>query len=64
MRALLVNAQAASPSTEQVERTAAGAGVPVVPVTETLPAGTDDYIDWQTDQIDRLTAALGGTPSG
>ena len=58
VRALLPNVQTESPSTTQVERAATGAGIPVVPVTETLPAGVDDYVAWQTRQVDELAAAL------
>jgi hypothetical protein len=29
-----------------------------VPVTETLPAGVDDYISWQDSQITALADAL------
>jgi zinc/manganese transport system substrate-binding protein len=57
--ALLANAQAESGSTRQVEQAATGAGIPVVAVTETLPAGVDDYVAWQGGQIDQLAAALG-----
>ena len=56
--ALLANAQTESGSTRQVEQAATGAGIPVVAVTETLPAGVDDYVMWQESQIDQLTAAL------
>ncbi|MDT0353891.1 metal ABC transporter solute-binding protein, Zn/Mn family [Pseudonocardia charpentierae] len=62
VKALLANAQTESPSTTQVEQAATAAGIPVVPVTETLPAGVDDYIAWQTGQIDQLSSAL-GTPA-
>ena len=62
VKVLLPNAQTESASTKQVEQTATAAGVPVVPVTETLPAGTDDYITWQSGQIDQLSTAL-GTPA-
>lgn len=58
VRVLVANAQTESASTEQVEQAATSAGVPVVHVTETLPEGTDDYITWQTQQIDQLAAAL------
>jgi zinc/manganese transport system substrate-binding protein len=58
VRALLPNAQTESPSTQQVEQAAVGAGIPVVPVTETLPPGVDDYVVWQTRQIDALAGAL------
>lgn len=57
--ALLLNAQTESPITNQVEQAAAAAGVPVVKVTETLPAGTMDYVTWMGGQIDRLATALG-----
>ena len=62
VKVLLPNAQTESASTKQVEQAATAAGVPVVPVTETLPAGTDDYITWQSGQIDQLSTAL-GTPA-
>ena len=57
--ALVANGQAESPSTEQVEQAAAAVGIPVVRVTETLPAGDGDYVSWQTQQIDALAKALG-----
>ena len=55
--ALIVNEQTLTGATRQVRDTAVAAGVPVVPVTETLPAGTD-YLSWQSGTVDRLTAAL------
>lgn len=58
VRALLVNAQTESASTEQVEHAAADARVPIVRMTETLPAGTMDYVTWMSAQIDQLTSAL------
>ena len=48
VRALLVNAQTRTPVTDQVEKAARAAGVPVVEVGETLPAGTTDYVEWIT----------------
>ena len=59
VKALLTNAQTESGSTRQVEQAATAAGIPVVAVTETLPAGVDDYVAWQAGQIDQLAAALG-----
>jgi zinc/manganese transport system substrate-binding protein len=56
--ALLSNAQTESPATQQVEQAAARGGVPVVKVTETLPAGTMDYVTWMGRQIDALAGAL------
>ena len=58
VKALLANVQTESPSTKQVEQAATAAGTPVVPVTETLPEGVDDYVAWQGGLIDRLGAAL------
>jgi zinc/manganese transport system substrate-binding protein len=55
---VLFNEQTVTEATRQVRRAAEKAGVPVVPVTETLPAGTD-YLTWQSDTVKRLAAALG-----
>jgi zinc/manganese transport system substrate-binding protein len=58
VKALLPNAQTESPTTKQVEQAATQAGVPIVKVTETLPAGTTDYVTWMSSQIDQLANAL------
>lgn len=55
--ALLFNDQTVTAATRQVRAAAERAGVPVVSVTETLPAGTD-YLSWQDDTVKRLAAAL------
>jgi zinc/manganese transport system substrate-binding protein len=59
VRALLVNGQTRTPVTDQVDRAARAAHVPVVAVSETLPAGVDDYVDWMRSEVDALAAALG-----
>jgi len=56
--AVLFNEQTVTDATRHVRRAAEQAGIPVVPVTETLPAGTD-YLTWQSDTVRRLAAALG-----
>ena len=56
--ALVLNGQTQSPTTDQVRQAATTAGVPVVEVTETLPAGTTDYTAWMGAQIDALSGAL------
>jgi zinc/manganese transport system substrate-binding protein len=61
VKALLPNAQTESASTRQVEQAASAAGIPQVPVTETLPQGVTDYITWQEKQVDQLTSALNKT---
>lgn len=58
--ALVFNDQTVTGATRQVRDAADRAGVPVVDVTETLPAGTD-YLSWQAGLADRLDAALHGS---
>jgi zinc/manganese transport system substrate-binding protein len=55
--AVVFNEQTVTEVTKQVQAAAQSAGIPVVGVTETLPAGKD-YLSWQRDTADRLTAAL------
>lgn len=57
IRALLYNAQAASPTTERLRDAARAVGIPVVPVRETLPPG-ESFQAWQLAQARRLEAAL------
>ncbi|GIH64575.1 metal ABC transporter solute-binding protein, Zn/Mn family [Microbispora siamensis] len=58
VQALVYNSQTAGPETEKVREAATGNGIPVVPVTETLPSGKD-YIGWMTANLDALGKALG-----
>jgi len=55
---LVNNAQTTGPQTTQVRDAARAAGVPVVDVTETLPAGKT-YVSWMSANIDALATALG-----
>jgi zinc/manganese transport system substrate-binding protein len=57
IRALLYNAQAVSPITARLRAAAERAGVPVVPVTETLPTSLS-FQQWQLRQARALAAAL------
>lgn len=57
VRALVYNEQTSGAQTEKVKSAAEAAGVPVVPVTETLPAGKD-YLTWMNDNVDALADAL------
>jgi zinc/manganese transport system substrate-binding protein len=59
VQVVLDNEQTVTPTTDQVVRNARAAGVPVVGVTETLPAGVTDYISWMTSQVDALAGAIG-----
>lgn len=58
VRLLVYNAQTVGPQTQQVQQAARAAGIPVVPVTETLPAG-QDYLSWMTGNLDAVRKALG-----
>ena len=60
VRVLLYNAQAVSPVTQHVRSLARQAGIPVVAVTETMPASARSYQAWQLAQASALLRALGG----
>ncbi len=55
--ALVVNEQTTDPFTERVRAAATSAGVPVVGVTETLPADVH-YAAWMAHNLDHLDTAL------
>lgn len=55
--ALVHNPQTETPVVTDISAKAREAGVPVVDMTETLPAG-QDYTTWMTEQIDALDSAL------
>ncbi|MGW5126157.1 metal ABC transporter solute-binding protein, Zn/Mn family [Streptomyces sp. NPDC004069] len=57
VKALVYNAQTSGAQTEKVKNAAKAAGIPVVPVTETLPEGKD-YLSWMTANVEALATAL------
>ena len=57
IRVLLYNSQAVSPITARLRDAAHSAGIPVVPVTETLPPGLT-FQQWQLRQARAIAAAL------
>jgi zinc/manganese transport system substrate-binding protein len=59
VRALVYNDQTAGPQTQLVVAAARASGVPVVPVTETLPRG-QDYLSWMASTLARVRAAVTG----
>jgi zinc/manganese transport system substrate-binding protein len=59
---LAYNSQTTGPQTERVQDAAAKAGIPVVPMSETLPAGLD-YLSWMRANLDALEKALDGEES-
>jgi zinc/manganese transport system substrate-binding protein len=58
IKVLLYNSQATSPLTQTVQTLAKQAGIPIVGVTETLPANEPTYQAWQLDQLKTLAGAL------
>ncbi len=54
---LVYNEQTSGPVTEQVKSAAEHAGIPVVGVTETMPAGST-YLSWMSRNIDQVKEAL------
>ncbi|HTE83483.1 MAG TPA: zinc ABC transporter substrate-binding protein [Dehalococcoidia bacterium] len=60
--ALIYNSQTVSSVTQDLQNLAKSAGVPVVPVTETLPPGESSYQQWMVDQLNKLAQALAGGP--
>jgi zinc/manganese transport system substrate-binding protein len=58
IRVLLYNSQAVSPITARLRTAALGAGIPVVPVSETLPPHLT-FQQWQLAQARALATALG-----
>jgi zinc/manganese transport system substrate-binding protein len=57
VKALLYNSQATGPQTEELRKAADQNGIPVIPLSETLPDGKD-YVTWMTDNLTRLTSAV------
>lgn len=57
VKLLAYNEQTSGPETAQVLAAAKAAGIPVVAVRETLPAGKD-YLHWMTDVLAALKTAL------
>jgi zinc/manganese transport system substrate-binding protein len=59
VKVLLYNSQATSPVTEAIKSLAGQSGVPVVGVSETMPADVS-FVDWQLAQLNAVEIALGG----
>jgi zinc/manganese transport system substrate-binding protein len=58
VKLLVYNEQTAGPETDRVKAAAQANGVPVVAVTENLPAGKD-YVAWMSDNLSAIRSALG-----
>lgn len=59
MDVLVRNVQAQGAASDLVVQAAADDAVPLVDVTETMPAGQTSFVRWQVGQLDRLAAAVG-----
>jgi zinc/manganese transport system substrate-binding protein len=59
IKVLFYNSQAVSPITQRVRAAAMAAGIPVLGVAETVPAGLT-FQAWQLKQAHELLQALGG----
>ncbi len=57
-KALIYNVQSVDPATQTVKQIAQRSSVPVVELTESMPAGTTDFLAWQSGQIGQLERAL------
>ncbi|HWC22522.1 MAG TPA: zinc ABC transporter substrate-binding protein [Flexivirga sp.] len=58
VRALVYNSQVTDKQTDQLKKQATSAGVPLVPVTETMPPKSASYQAWQLKQAEALRTAL------
>ena len=58
IKVLIYNEQTASPITSRLQDEAKAAGIPIVPVTETMPSAVN-YQDWMLSQLTALDRALG-----
>lgn len=58
VKALIFNSQVTDKQTDQLKQQATSAGVPLVPVTETMPPKSASYQAWQLAQAKALLAAL------
>ncbi len=57
VKVLAYNEQTSGPETDQVLKAAKDAGIPVVPVRETLPKGKD-YLQWMTGDVAAVQKAV------
>jgi zinc/manganese transport system substrate-binding protein len=55
---LFYNSQVSDPATERLKAIAEKAGIPVIGVTETMPAQYKTYAEWMNAELDEVEAAL------
>ena len=59
VKVLIYNVQTVTPLTSNLQEAALQKGIPIVPVSETMPEGKT-YQGWMLDQLNALEKALGG----
>ncbi len=58
IKVLVFNSQNSTPDTNALKQKAQAAGIPIVPITETLTPATASFQDWQVGQLKALQQAL------
>jgi zinc/manganese transport system substrate-binding protein len=58
IKVLIYNEQTISPITTKLQEEAKSAGIPILPVTETMPSAMN-YQNWMLSQLTTLAQALG-----
>ncbi len=58
IKVLVYNTQTSTPITDNLKQLAAKNGIPVVGISETVQPATASFQDWQTKQLESLSAAL------
>ena len=58
IKVLVFNSQNSTPDTNALKQKAQTAGIPIVPITETLTPATASFQDWQVGQLKALQQAL------
>jgi zinc/manganese transport system substrate-binding protein len=58
IKVLVFNSQNSTPDTNTLKQKAQTAGIPIVPITETLTPATATFQDWQVGQLKALQQAL------
>jgi len=62
IKVFVYNKQNATPDTDALKKKAQAAGIPIVPITETLTPATASFQDWQVRQLKDLQQALAKSP--
>jgi len=60
VKLLIYNIQATTPVTASAKTIAGQSAVPVVGISETMPAGVGGFVGWQLAQLNAVESALGG----